>query len=152
MCSRTSGVAPVAVLRWCWQAYLQLKPPTDDGVVPGDMSEPAQKTLDQALEKDSNRTAWTKSKWKQNPQWERLVDPVSAIPLAKANGCPVFVIGTGLADPLHDEGVLLVEKLQRAGFAVTHVDSLGNHVFCFMLHPDRQKVLVEAWRSAIWDQ
>jgi len=59
------------------------------------------------------------------------------------------VIVTALADPLHDEGVHLFQKLHDAGANAVHIESRGSHAVSLLFDAKARIHAVDAWRSGI---
>ena len=124
--SKSSWMAPVGFLRWCWQAYLQL-PEQEQGKIGTDKTA----SLDERLIANSNRHAWAASKWR-GTVYERLIKPMVDLPkgLNDDNVAPNVLVITNEADPLRDEGIALVGALQVEGMTpakLKHLHTKGSH-------------------------
>jgi acetyl esterase/lipase len=159
--SQSSHGCPVDFLRWCWQAYLQLpvSPDSHQTTTLLDGSE----THEELLSVGSNRTTWDASQWKTS-SLARLVNPLLDLPTESLKGtesaeagtstatttaAPTFIIQTNRGDPLHDDGVALVDRLTAIGAKVTHIDAGGSHFMGLKLEPATEKAMLEAWLEAI---
>ena len=111
----------------------------------------------------SNRTTWDASQWKTS-SLARLVNPLLDLPTESLKGtesaeagtstatttaAPTFIIQTNRGDPLHDDGVALVDRLTAIGAKVTHIDAGGSHFMGLKLEPATEKAMLEAWLEAI---
>lgn len=140
MNSKSDGCCPVSFLRWSWRATLQLPESSD-------VSDPAH-TLDEALARGSNRTTWDQCPWSQSKEWSRLAYPITDIP---QNVATTFIIAPNKADALHDDAIEFVEALTAKGaLNVTLIEALGNHYVGWITHSNSRKMLVDAWRAALF--
>merc|ERR1711933_344020 len=101
------------VLRWFWRIYLKL-----------DHMEHKTKEDNRYV---SNEGAVKMSKLPLNKSLWRLIYPQSDLPHGLESNDLMFIITTSTADPLHDDGVDLFQKLTKVGANVTHVDARGSH-------------------------
>lgn len=143
--NRSSSLAPSAWIRWCWRCYLALPAPGDEHV---DIL--SLKTLDERLKHGSNETAWEKSPWRHTPL-ARLVDPTLDLPAGlESESAPPMTVVTNQGDPLHDDGVKLVEALCAKGVKVTHLDHNGSHWLGTYLDSKNYQALVEDWKEMLF--
>ena len=138
---------PTHWLRWSWRRYLGVSEPEA-----AHEKEPQASDTRALLAVGSNRHVWEASHWYKSTTVRRLVHPNMNLPLAlQGEEAPRIVISTNSADPLHDEGVALVEQLRSHGAAVTHLDHRGSHFVGTML--DAQgglKELLEEFRQNVF--
>ncbi|KAL3917588.1 MAG: hypothetical protein SGILL_004642 [Bacillariaceae sp.] len=107
------------MLRWSWRAVLGLdapkkeKPPT---------------TVEEALRKDSNYTAWEEWKGKHSKELQRLADPLLGLPdVLDKEDAPKIILRLNQGDPLHDEGKQLADLLEKHNANLTLLDDKGLH-------------------------
>jgi len=139
MNSFSSPLVTIPWARWCWRAALEM-----DDIAP--VHE------DDVVAAGSNRTAWNKSKWKQNEQWHKFMEPMAGIPPGldnKENGIK-FIVSVNKADPLYDEGNELMRKLKDAGADVEYLEAMGSHSIGFAVDRKAMEELMEVWRAAIF--
>ena len=139
----SSKLVEVSWLRWCWRAALEMK---DSDVVESD---------DNVLAIGSNRTAWNKSKWKQNEQWQKFLEPMAGIPPGlddKEKRRTKYIVAVNKADPLYDEGKELATMLKEHGADVDYLEALGSHSIGFQVDKKAYAELMELWRSAIFEK
>lgn len=143
MNSRSSPLVSIKWLRWCWRAALEM----DDELVVDDMDET------DVLAIGSNRTAWNKSKWKQNEEWHKFLEPMVGIPSGLIDKkATKFIVAVNKADPLYDDGKELARKLKKQGADVDYVEAKGSHAIGFMIDRKAMTELIEAWRIAIFEK
>jgi acetyl esterase/lipase len=125
-------------LRWCWRAALEM-----DEIIDGE-------DADDVLAVGSNRTAWNKSKWKQNDQWHKFMEPLKGIPSGLNDKETKYIVAVNKADPLYDDGHELMRKLKEAGADVDYVEAKGSHSIGFAVDTKGKEAMFEKWRAAIF--
>ena len=128
-------------LRWCWRAALEM-----DDISMNDEEK-------DAIVVGSNRTVWNKSKWKQNKQWHKFLEPMEGIPsgLSDESACK-YIVAVNKADPLHDEGNELMRRLKDEGANVDYIEAMGSHALGYEVDRKAMAKLMNAWRAAIFDE
>jgi acetyl esterase/lipase len=143
MNNESSHFVSVGFLRWGWQAYLNLPPSKD--TKPETVS-----SKSEALGFDSNRTTWSECKWNGTPT-ERLITPQVDLPVnLDSPGAPKILVTTNQADPLMDEGLYLVAKLQERSAKVIHFDHTGTHWVGTVIDKALLGEVVEAWGKVLY--
>ena len=80
-----------------------------------------------------------------------MINPAAQLPQGlDAADAPVILITTNRADPLHDEGVDLVEKLKKCSANVIHFDHKGSHTIGTTLNSAAMTELTKAWGDTIF--
>lgn len=135
---------PTSFLRWSWRAFLEMTEEAEERR-PADEEDTSPEAI---FQRDSNRTLWEQSKWRKTTL-ERLACPLINMPSnLGAHDSPSVIVVTNRGDPLHDDGVALVEKLQDAKARVQHIDAGGMHCSGNM-DSATEEALLTAWNSAI---
>ena len=149
--SKSSGTGPVPFLRWCWSAYLQLDENQDESV---DFY--ATNGIHKALQKSN---VWSKlyesgngPKTTEAKAFWRLVCPASDPPALEDQLSPNLFIITSTADPLHDDGVELVNKLREKCKQPTnkihHFDLRSSHAISSAVDPKNRAVFTKEWSKS----
>jgi acetyl esterase/lipase len=133
----SSLFAPASWARWCWRAALEM----DDTV----------ESEDDLLAVGSNRTAWDKSKWKQNEEWHKFLEPMEGVPSEMENGSK-YIVAVNKADVVYDEGNELARRLKEHGADVEYLEASGSHGIGFYINRKAMAELIELWRAAIFDK
>jgi hypothetical protein len=101
----------------------------------------------------SNRTVWNKSKWKQDKQWHKFLEPMEGIPSGLANeSASKYIVAVNKADPLHDEGNELMRRLKGEGANVDYIEAMGSHAVGYEVDRKAMAKLMNVWRAAIFDK
>jgi len=141
----------VPFIRWCHQVYLQLAPNADtDGSIgsssnDGDGNDDPLSAL---LRRGSNQKAWKESKWAKSGL-RRLAEPAVDVSTNLKDG-PQFILTTNAADPLHDEGVVMVTELQTAGANVSYCAHSGSHWIGTQMDKAAYKEVANVWADALF--
>jgi acetyl esterase/lipase len=129
-------------LRWCWRAALEMDDIEND--------EEEEKDV---IAVGSNRTVWNKSKWKQDKQWQKFLEPMEGIPSGLGNeSASKYIVAVNKADPLHDEGNELMRRLKDEGANVDYIEAMGSHAVGFEVDRKAMAKLMNVWRAAIFDK
>lgn len=144
-------------LRWCWRSYLGIDTSADDDMLPNNQSLAAATTTTDVLRDGSNYTSWTEWKETNGAKKARLVYPINDIPnfegeksSSSSLPSPEFLITTNKGDPLHDEGLHLINELKDAGANVHSFDMNGLH--CSLGDPASKamKERYDTWSEVIF--
>eukprot|EP00980_Cylindrotheca_fusiformis_P017017 scaffold5204_cov135-Cylindrotheca_fusiformis.AAC.1 len=146
--SKSSGVCPIAFMHWVWAAYLQLD----------------QETIDyrsrNGFQKALDRSKWSsldgyggsnggRKEAKDDSMFWRLVSPQVDVPTLNANDAPKILICTATADPLHDDGVELVEALRKKNMVkIHHFDFKGSHAMAQFFDPEGKAAMINEWSKS----
>ena len=142
--SKSSRMASVEWLRWCWKSYLGLPDSNETASVLD-----SEMTFEDRKKVGSNHDSWVASKWRATP-YERLVNPVLNMPEKGWDDetvVPNILVVTHEADPLRDDGLALVEALQNKGMTspkLQHIHTNGSH-FLGLLFEKQSVARVESW-------
>jgi acetyl esterase/lipase len=136
--SASSHFCPVHFLRWSYRVYLELSDCNDT------MDD--ESSSSDVFGRDSTRVEWSRSKWRKS-SLHRLAEPAVDLPV---NLGPKIIMTTNQADPLHNDGVAMFEKLKAAGADISHHDHRGSHWFGTVLDKEAYRDLAAAWKEAIF--
>jgi acetyl esterase/lipase len=126
--------------------YLNLPVPSSDAAVL-EKEQSQELTLHEILGKNSNRQAWSDSKWNRS-SLARLADPTIDIPKLKA--WPKIFITTNAGDPLLDDGLDLVKSLQEHGASnLSHHAHQGTHWFGTLFDSTSMATLATDWKENV---
>lgn len=140
MNSYASPLVTNSWLRWCWRAAFEM-----DDIVVDDSEE-------DVIAVGSNRTAWNQSKWKQNEQWHKFLEPMEGIPPGLDDKKSRYIISVNKADALYDEGNELMRRLNEKGADVDYVEAMGTHAIGFEVDRKAMAELIDVLRAAIFDE
>ena len=132
-------------LRWCWQAYLGMKPPPPSST---DEEQPV-------LEQGSNAMEWQKCKWNKAP-FNRLARPIEGVStLSSTEGdsgsSPRFVVMVNKADTLYEEGMEFGKKLQESDmYDVSLFEHNGLHVTPSAIDPETYEAKNTTWANILF--
>ena len=157
--SKSSGACPVEFLRWCWSAYLQLDEKQDGSIdfyVEGAM----QKALDSSVWSDlynSNSRDDDDNDDNDDDNYNgamfwRLICPQVDLPSLEDDRVPKILIATATADPLHDDGVELVDglknKCKESSGKIHHFDLKGSHVLSSVFDTKGKDAFILEWSKS----
>jgi acetyl esterase/lipase len=135
--------------RWSWQAILEL--PSSKDTIAGSQKPSTTTTHEDALAKNSNKTAWNQCKWKGS-SLEGLIKPIVNVPKGlDAHTAPTIIITTNRADALYTEGVEYANKLRENTAKITHLDHSGCHWVGTTMDPKAMAELITVWKKAIFE-
>ena len=134
-----SSIAPW--MTWTWRSYLSSTCKDD--------------------EKDFNTNIIhvQKSAWMKHAGTSRLIYPTASVPPARNNNDDDdddddsinFIVVTSLADPLHDEGVELVHKMEEMGYThVKHFETMSGHATYSLCDRSMAQKIYHTWSSYIF--
>ena len=167
MNSLSSGSCPSKWLRWAWKVYLGIDTNNETNTSHDTGEQGREESLDhdgcvssgrsafmereQILRRDSNYMAWQNCPWRTHPVMRRLIDPRLDMPNGLDHeGAPRIIVATNMADPLHDEGLELVQCLQEHHAKVSSVDAFGSHFVGYLLDAKSDQLLRDLWSEALW--
>lgn len=138
----SSIMVKIPWLRWCWCAALELQEGMDDN------------ESQDVLAIGSNRTAWNKSKWKENEQWRKFLEPLEGIPsgLDKKENTTKYIVAVNKADPLYDDGDELMKRLTLAGADVDYIEAKGSHSIGYVVDRKGKSEMIESWRTGVFQE
>lgn len=131
-----SSIAPWMI--WTWRSYL------------------SSKCKDEEQDFTTNTYHVQKSAWMKNGGTSRLIYPTASVPPARNNekigkNSIKFLIVTSLADPLHDEGVDLVNKIEEMGYTqVKHFETMSGHATYLLCDRSMAQKIYCTWSSYIF--
>ena len=135
-------------LIWCWRSYLSSKTTTTTNSNDDD---------DCKLDFSTNQIhveAWMKHQQNNNDNHNlfRFIYPTIGVPAGGGRNNNVkFIIVTSLADPLHDEGVELVNKMEQMGYTeLKHYETMSAHATYFWCDKSMTKRIFHEWANCIF--
>ena len=140
-------------LIWCWRSYLSSKITT---TIDNDKDGGNNYKLDFSNNQFHVETWMKQAKTKEENHMFRYIYPTIGIPPATSNKYHdndqiKFIIVTSLADPLHDEGVELVNKMKEMGYTeLKHYETISGHSTYFWCDKSMTKRIFGEWSSYIF--
>ncbi len=144
-----SSIISTDAAHWSWQAYLQIDR------TPKLKSNEEMPYIDSLMQHPLFRLGKV---GKINPLL-RLVWPQVDVPIkelkeqSKSGISPKIIVSTATADPLHDEGMALVEALRDGGLSpksILNQEMRGDHATALLLDKKWKKEFMAKWSACLW--
>ena len=135
---KNSKSSIVPFLSWCFRSYISSKLTGND---------------DDDKDFTNNTTHAQESLWMKDDNIARLIYPTKSVPPAKNDADVVkFIVVTSLADPLHDDGVALVNKLEEMGHTeLKHFETMSDHATYPFCDRSMAKKICSSWSSNVFE-
>eukprot|EP00546_Thalassionema_frauenfeldii_P001067 CAMPEP_0178934902 /NCGR_PEP_ID=MMETSP0786-20121207/24178_1 /TAXON_ID=186022 /ORGANISM="Thalassionema frauenfeldii, Strain CCMP 1798" /LENGTH=455 /DNA_ID=CAMNT_0020612851 /DNA_START=107 /DNA_END=1474 /DNA_ORIENTATION=+ len=141
----SSHLTPASFLKWSYQVYLELPKVEEDK-----NKDNQNGSLKELLERGSNHRAWKSSKWYSGKAIRRWAEPVYDLPKFPSDGSPLFLLTTNEGDLLKDDGVAMVDALQRVGAKVSYHPHMGSHYTGTVLDQDGYTKVCDEWAKVVF--
>jgi len=81
----------------------------------------------------------------------RLCYPQLMVPSElKSKSAPTIFVNTSTGDPLHDDGIDLINVLQQEGVSVNAFECFGSHGVSVVLDNKWRHEFIKEWSKSIW--
>ncbi len=163
--SQSSLLCPNEFLRWCWSSYLGIENGTNDGSTSTtrNIDFSSENALAEALDKSAWSTLYSHISKKNREEEDedadtsmllwRLISPQFDLPSFDMDGAPKVIVLTASADPLHDDGVELVDGLKKKcamkqSGSIHHFELKGSHALAQHGDPEGFEESFKEWSLA----
>eukprot|EP00980_Cylindrotheca_fusiformis_P029925 scaffold24044_cov127-Cylindrotheca_fusiformis.AAC.1 len=150
--SKSSGVCPVGFLHWAWAAYLQVGEETINYRSRNGLQDALDQSKWSSLDGYGEQPNGKQKGARDDSMFWRLVSPQIDLPTFNAKDAPSILICTATADPLHDEGVELVEMLRKHSCVrIHHFDFKGSHTLAAAVDPEGKAAMIDEWSKSFME-
>ena len=135
---KNSKSSIVPFLTWSFRSYISSKPTGND---------------DDDTDFTNNTIHVQQSSWMKDDTIAKLINPTKSVPPATNDTDSVkFIVVTSLADPLHDDGVALVNKLEEMGYAeLKHFETMSDHATYSLCDRSMAKKIYNSWSYNVFE-